>query len=147
MSLILNETKKVFKEYLKTMAAESKSKFDEVQALIYCTPDVRPIFAGSGKGGIIKTETGRVRRFTVRELIGRTLEVTYGMAGVNIEDEVAKILQRVLSDHPDIPPVEMCVTAAAADFRYSEIQLCLFHKTTLIKKLSWEYVLDVKEEE
>lgn len=146
MSLILNETKKVFKEYLKTVAAESKSKFDEVQALIYCTPDVVPVFAGSGKDGTIKTEAGKVRRFSVRELIGRTLQSTYGMMRIKIDEEVAKILQKVLSDHPDIPPVEMCITAVALDFLYSEIQLSLYHKTTFVKQLSWNYVLDIKDE-
>ena len=137
----MTETKRIFKEYLKHIAHESKSKFDEVQAIIYSTPEYKPLYLGSGNTGIILKPDGNVKTYTIREIVGVMLSHTYSALGVDVDEEVSEILKKVHADNPTIPLHEMSVIAITVDALYRDVRIYLYHKTEMIKELSWEYLL------
>ena len=137
----MTETKRIFKEYLKHIAHESKSKFDEVQAIIYSTPEYKPLYLGAGNTGIILKPDGNVKTYTIREIVGVMLSHTYSALGVDVDEEVSDILKRVHADNPTIPLSEMSIIAITVDALYRDVRIYLYHKTDCIKELSWEYLL------
>lgn len=141
---IATQTKGIFTDYLKTIAKLTGSTNITVQAIIFTGDNFEPILAGVGKDGWVKDESGKkLKTFTIREIIGLTMSMTLQTLGVDIKDEIKDILTRICHDENivDSKAESLNVRILADDSFYRELNIFLYKGNTLIKPLTWEYVL------
>lgn len=128
------QTKEVFRDYIKLIAKLSKSKTIDCQAIIYSDSVGNPVLYGQNEDGYIMNDKGKLKEFTIREIIGASLKNTLSLLGIDLEKEIGDIIKKISIDEK-MPFNGLNIRVVCTDDYAHEQYYFLFHVDNQIKEL------------